>query len=151
MSRQHSSQKPAPWASCLRDFLDDCDGSQAQEQAARLREARTLLACAPLGLAQWHGGLPEEIDIEAMIAAHAYESAGLALLPSNSGYMVSRGSNGMCLASIILDDADEELTSSGRTPALALLSALALSLVGKADAQAPRCSAKPTPQGMRLN
>lgn len=150
-SHQIVRMRPAQWAAALQDFLQDCDGSDAPEQASRLEEALALLLRAPVGLAEWQGDLPETAGLAAMIAAGACESAALALLPPEAGYMLSRGGNGVCMASIVLPDSDEDLTSSGQTPALALLSALMLALIGTVAALAPQRGMKFAPQGLRLN
>ena len=151
MPRQFLAMEPGQWARRLHDLLDDCDGSHAAEQDSRLREGWCLLLRTPLGLPAWCEALPPEPELEAMIAAEAWESAALALLPPDAGYMLSRGGNGNAVASVVLPGQAEEATSVGETPALAVLAALALALIGEARAVAPRRGASTARAAARLN
>ena len=110
----------APWRERLGHFLASCTVSGPADQPARLREACGLFpdAAGPAGQA-----------LEAMIAAHAYDSAALALIGERAGYTLSRGGNGVCLASIYLPGCHTEHTCEGDTPALALLAAAATALL----------------------
>lgn len=75
--------------------------------------------------------LPGVTQLEVLLAADAYESAALALLGPEWGYMMSRGSGGVCLATVIAPGGDEDTTAQGATPALALMIALASALLGE--------------------
>ena len=114
-------QRPvaALWRSQLGQFLAACNASAAEDQADRLREARALFQHV------------EPLDaplFEAMVTARAFESAALAMVGPASGYMLSRGGNGISLASVCLPGGGEQHTCEGDTPALALLAATATAL-----------------------
>jgi hypothetical protein len=147
MSDLTSKLSPAGWRAHLRALLAECDASAAIEQAERIRQAWELFAAAP----QPQAGLPPHDTIEAMLDADACESAALALVGPERGFLLSRGGNGMAIASIVLPDADEDHTASGATPALALLAALALALLGDDSAKSPRDRLGGAPAPARLN
>lgn len=116
----------------LRDFLHDCVSSAPSEEADRLREAAFLLA---------GGGIEgREVDparIEAMLAASAGESAALAILGADTAFMVSRGPNGRCLASLFGASSEEEIVAEGATIGLALLGAFASALISRMESEEP--------------
>ena len=123
-----TSQAHAVWHGRMEDFLYDCAASAAIEEADRIREACRLLAQPPAAIAPQGEQLvarPVPADaIAAMLEAGAAESAVMALLAPEVGYMLSRGGNGVCLASVVLPDGTEEVTAEGSTLALALLAGL---------------------------
>lgn len=98
-------------------------------EAGYLRAMGMLLRLRPEGL----GGVgltpAQESEVMRCVATGAYETAALRLLPDAARVMTS--TPGCCrhLATIQLRGQRQESTSSGRTFALALVSALALSLV----------------------
>ena len=100
-------------------------GAEAAEEARLLREALALLALAPANLATRFARLPRRAGLEAMLASGAGESAAIALLPADAGFIVSRGGNGVHLASVIFDGLDGEVAAEGATLGLALVAALA--------------------------
>lgn len=152
------------WHLQLAELALACAGSFPAEEVQRLRELRCLLAAAPdralvRGLAVpdaerpahgapaatgldggepagvgRHGTGPDDDPVEALIRANAAESAALALLGAECGYLLSRGAAGQHLASVMLPAASEETSAGGDTLALALVGALALAL---AEAGAP--------------
>lgn len=71
--------------------------------------------------------------LDALLTAEAHESAALALLGSEWGYMLSRGPAGACLATIMAPGGGEDTTVQGATPALALMAALAATLVAEGE------------------
>jgi hypothetical protein len=83
-----------------------------------------------------------------LLPAGAVESAALALVPEEAGYMLSRGNGGWHLASFVLPGLDEEITAEGPTMALALIGAMAGAL--RAALQCGVLSAYP-PAGSRVN
>jgi hypothetical protein len=111
----------------LRDLLHDCAASPANDQAARLIEAARLLR------------VPEDVaKVTAMVACGAYESAAHVVLGPDRPFLVSRGANGLCLASALMRNRDRwvdggEATAEGATPALAMLAALAAALLAEED------------------
>ncbi len=72
--------------------------------------------------------LPPRSYLDKLLAAGAYESAVLSFLTDGVGLMLSKGPNGVAMASIVLPGREEEITSEGPSLALALVSAVALSV-----------------------
>jgi hypothetical protein len=119
----------------LQRFVRLCAINNPADQLSRLRDALTLVKTT------------RSLDmVEVMIAAGAFESAALAVIGDNATWMVSKGGDGRCLASLILPGMSEEVTSEGATPALALLGAWAsAALVSKGSPVAePSPPARPT-------
>lgn len=111
------------WFAGIDGLIDDLCAGRAPE-AILVREAMHLLVAAPAHLASWLECAIDIEGIETMLAAGAGESAALALVPRQAGYMLSRGPNGVHLASIFMPGARrEEYTAEGDTAALALLAA----------------------------
>jgi hypothetical protein len=123
----------------LRDFLHECVASTPTDQAARLVEAAHLLA----PLCDMHG-------FEAMIACGAYESAALLVLGEGRPFLISRGANGVCLASTVFAE-DEEATAQGATPALALLAAHVAAVLADAGRTGVPLWRSPSAAAARLN
>lgn len=143
---------PSGWRAHLRAFAAECDASAAEEQGERIREAWLLLAAAPAILhGSLAGNLPPSDAIEAMIEAEAFESAALSLIAPDMGFLLSRGGNGLAIASVVLPGGEEDHTSSGASPALALLGALALALLGGEQTAAQRDRLGGPAAGVRLN
>ena len=103
---------------------DLCDAA-ATEEPRCLRQTIGLFMMAPAGQKARFAKLPTIHQLEALIAVGAGESAALALLPSDAAYIVSRGSNGVHLASVMLDGVDEEVAAEASTAGLAILAAFA--------------------------
>ena len=121
------SEKPLAegyWRMRLGEIGTACCISEPAGEADGIREAFHVLMLAPPGMLAQLGLRPGEERIEAMLAAGAFESAALALLPQGTGYMLSRGANGEHLASVFLAGTDSEMTAHGATAALALIAAL---------------------------
>ena len=66
-------------------------------------------------------------SLEALLDAEAFESAALRLV-SNCGYMLSRGGDGLFIASVVIPAAGRDYSFSGPSAELALCGALAVSL-----------------------
>lgn len=137
----------AGWRTHLRALAAECDASAVDEQADRIREAWQLLAAAP----QPPAAVPASDVIEAMLEADAFESAAMSLLSPDMGFLLSRGGNGLAIASVVLPGAEDDHTASGASPALALLSALVLALLGGDQAAAQRDRQAGSAAGARLN
>lgn len=120
---QHES-----WRCRLADLATACAGTYAEAEDERIRDAHDLLAQAP------HPGLiaglvvPAPSRIEGLIASGAGASAALAMLGEDSGYLLSRGSGGEHLASVVLPGSGRDVSACGDTPALALVGAMARAL-----------------------
>lgn len=112
------------WLSGMDGLIEDLCAGRSGQQTMLLREAMHLMLGAPQPLAAWLGAIIDVEAMEMMLAAGAGESAALALVPPQAGYMLSRGPNGVHLASVFMPDArKEEYTAEGDTAALALLAA----------------------------
>ncbi len=121
------------WRSRLWELVFACAGGAADEQSARLREASLLFREIPKDCPISLPNLPNERKLESLAAVGAHESAAIALLGPDVGFMLSHGSNGTNLASIVLPGHDAEFSASARTPALALLQAQAMALLAETD------------------
>ena len=133
------------WRQRMGEIALACAGSFAAEEGERLRELRELLVQAPSpGLVRGIS-VPSAERLDELIAVGAGQSAALAMLGAECGYLLSRGAGGQHLASVILPGADEETSSSGDTLALALIAALALALVdaGAGGGKQPRKESGP--------
>ena len=120
---------PVLWRERVSELCAACVDALSPEGPGRLRECFALMTLAPeTGFAN-SAGLPGISMIEAMLASGAQESAALALLPKGASYLLSRGEDDTCLASVVLPQTGEEVTAEGATPALAVLAALLGSLV----------------------
>lgn len=152
MSDSQPLMNVAGWRTYLRALAAECDASAVDEQAERIREAWQLLASAPPAVvARNRVALVPSDVLEAMIEAEAYESAALSLLSPDMGFLLSRGGNGMAIASVVMPDCDEDHTASGASPALALINALMQALLGGDHAGIGRDRSSGSSAGARLN
>jgi hypothetical protein len=102
----------------LSQYAEACRTAQPQDQAELIRQALKLTPpCVPARI------------VEVMIAAGACESAALTIIGSEAAWMLSSGESGRCLASVVFPGMEEEVTSEGATPALALLGAWACAAI----------------------
>jgi hypothetical protein len=112
------------WFAGIDGMIADLHAGRPAQQAMLLREAMHLMIAAPAPLAAWLGPVADVESIECLLAAEASESAALALIPDHAGYMLSRGCNGVHLASVILPGmVREKYVAEGSSAALALLGA----------------------------
>lgn len=110
------------WRARLIDFHLACIACDPEDEAGRIREAAALLGT--IAGKRRTAQVPHEARaVEAMLDCGAHESAALTLIGSGIGYMLSRGPNGRCFASLVLVEGEEETIAEGATPALALLAA----------------------------
>lgn len=135
------------WTARLRDFLHDCAGSAPVEEHDRIREAVLLLHDADGDATAAF----EPAAVEAMLACGAAESAVLAILGEDVNCMVSRGSAGTCLATLVLPDGSEEVICEGATLALALLAAYVSMLLAGLEREDAVSSPLTLPAGARLH
>ncbi len=70
-------------------------------------------------------------SISAQLDAGAGAAAALGTLGAKSGYMLSRGANGLHIASVILPESHEDVSASGASAGIALVGAIALAIVGR--------------------
>jgi len=113
------------WRLRLAQLCRDCAVAEGEEEAGYLRLALDLMAIAPeADRAMVADHLPPQARFDALLAMGAYDSAALVLLPEQASYILSRSAAGQCLASVLLPQVDEEMTSEAQSPALAIVSAL---------------------------
>lgn len=135
MSKTHSEAQAltgTQWRERLGELCDTAMEAQASQAGDHLRAGYGLLRLAPGRDNAMMQALPAPETFEAMLGCAALESAALSLLPRGSSYLLSRGSDDFCLASVVLPFTTEEVTAEGASPALALLSALCAALVAPA-------------------
>jgi hypothetical protein len=116
------------WRMRIEELGTACRTSEAAGEADGMREAFDLLALAPPGRLAGQGMQLSEALLESLLAARAYESAAIAMLPEYTGYMLSKGINGVHMASVIMPGSSEDSYAYGATAALALIAALMLAL-----------------------
>lgn len=125
------------WRMQMMHFFCRCVESAASEQIGRIREACDLFGQLPVELSPEEVGLAqltrtEAQRVEAFLLSGAAESAALALLNRSGGFMISRGSNGSHLATVVLPGQAHEYSATGETVALALLAAQTAALLSEA-------------------
>ncbi len=116
------------WADRLAALALAITDSLPGEEARRIGELRELLLQAPSAGAIVGARVPDPAAFEAMLKARAFESAALLLFGTDCGYMLSRGSRGEHMASVLLPGRPEESTASADSAALALVAAMAMAL-----------------------
>lgn len=120
------------WYARIGTLVRDLCDAEAVEEPRLLRQAIGLFLMAPAGQKARFAKLPTVHQLEALIAVGAGESAALSLLPDNAAYIVSRGGNGVHLASVLLDGVDEEVAAEAATAGLAVLAAFTGALMNAA-------------------
>jgi hypothetical protein len=116
------------WRLRLAQLCQDSALAEPGEEDAMLRLGHTLLVNLPDPHSALGDHLPPAARFEALLAAGAHDSAAFALVPEAASYIISRAGEGGCIASVMLPGMEEEMTSEGESPALALVSALAAAL-----------------------
>jgi hypothetical protein len=116
------------WTARLEKFFNDCVNSSDEEQSARLTDAANLFLSSALVKSQIE--VTAKYDaVHALIAAGAALDAALAIVGPDTVFMLSRGGDGTCLATMILNGGTQEVMGEAGTPALALLSAYAAAVL----------------------
>lgn len=113
----------------LREFLLDCAGSSANEEADRIREATLELGGSGLD----GKGALNISAIDSMVKSGCMVDAVLALIGLNASFMLSRGPNGACMASVVHKDGSDEALAEAPTLALALLAAHVSSVLSRME------------------
>ena len=138
------------WANSLGQIAREASAAFACDEARHLRALYALLNSGRHGCILAGLTLGEPELIECLIMVGACDSAALALLAGDCGYMISRGSLDEHMATVMLSGQDEEYIGSGDSLALALVSAIALALGASANS-----AARPDPgirqSDLRLN
>lgn len=115
------------WRARAEKLVHDCAEQAADNAAGLLREAISLLFMAPATVSSRLGELCDIARMDALLAAGATDSAALALLPADAVWMLSRGGEGLYLATVMLaggDIDDDEASGCGESPAQAIAGAL---------------------------
>ncbi len=116
------------WPDRLAALALACAAGSAGDEPQRIRDLRDLLIQAPCSAARCGTSLPPSDEFETQLDARASVSAVLSLLGHDCGYLLSRGSQGEHMASVILPGRADESTASADSAALALVAALAMAL-----------------------
>ena len=123
---------------CIAEWLVEVDNIALSStvaapdfEAAHLRAMGVLMRLRPLGMEDTGMEAGREAEVTRNLNAGAFESAALRLLPDNACLMTSTPGPGRHLATVQLAGQQRESTSSGSTFALALVGALALSIVDR--------------------
>lgn len=131
----------------LRDFLHDCAGSAPGEEAQRVREA--VLELGGSGV-ETKGPL-DVAAIHAMLESGAVTCAVLELMGSGACFMLSRGPQGACLASVVQENGAEEAIAEASSLGLALLGAHVAAVLARIEKAPFETDALPAPVSMRVH
>lgn len=121
------------WAQRLGEIAHEASAAFACDEVRHLRALYALINADSLGCTMAGLTVCDSAVMESLLTAGACDSAALALVGGSSGYMISRGSAGEFMATVVLPGCAEEQTGSGDSLALALVSAIALALGVGAD------------------
>jgi hypothetical protein len=113
------------WAERVDELVSQCDRDGAP--AGLLCDVHEILVTGPPRIC--HSIRPEisRGSLQALLDAGAFESAALRLL-RNCGFMLSRGGEGLFIASVVVPLAGRDYSYSAPSEELALCGALAVSL-----------------------
>lgn len=120
------------WRLEMLSFFCRCTESKPSEQSKRIREACDLFRQVPEDLGVALLAPAEEERVEFLTLSGAAESAVLALVGPDAGFMLSRGTNGSHLATVVLPEQTQDYSATGSTVALALLAALTAAVLAEA-------------------
>jgi len=113
------------WAERVDDLVGQCDRNAAAcELLSRLHE---ILVTGPAHICLAIKPAISRSSLQLLLDAGAFESAALRLL-RNCGYMLSRGHEGLVIASVVVPSAGRDCSYSAPSEALALCGALAVAL-----------------------
>ena len=124
MAHGVTQQDQMNWADQATALSLECAVTPHRYQANMLRQTDALMGHAPAAISSLIAPPPPLGHFEALLSVGAYETAAIALLGTGIGYLVSRGPEGSCLASVVLPGMSEDMCVEASTEALALLSAL---------------------------
>jgi len=134
-------------AARLREFLHDCAGSAACEESDRVREAVLELGGGGIEGKE----LLDVVAIHAMLDCGAVTSAVLAIMGRDACFMLSRGPQNACLASVVQNDGSDEALAEGQTLGLALLSAHVSAVLARIEKGVDVVEVQIAPVSMRLH
>lgn len=119
----------AEWLTEVDDIALSATVAPAEAQDRYVRAMVMLLQFCPDALGECAMCRARQAEVMHNVRIGAFETAALRLLPADACLMTSTPGAGHFLASVRLAGQRRESTSSGKTFALAVVSALALSLV----------------------
>jgi hypothetical protein len=114
------------WEQKVGGLVGQCDG-EGSAPGELLRGLHEVLATGPARICLAIRPDISSSSLQLLLDAGAFESAALRLL-GNCGYLLSRGGEGLYIASVVVPAAGRDYSFSGRSPELALCGALAVSL-----------------------
>lgn len=129
--KEHSAEA---WLDSLERLVITSCAAPPEKEAVYLGKLLCLLHDAPEPALLTDLALPARQDDLALTDQQTCASLALALLEGNCFFMISKGSEQLFIASVVLPDGDEETTASGSTLALALIGAIALAVLDLARA-----------------
>jgi hypothetical protein len=144
-STQNLAMTAGEWRLRLAELCCDCTEALASEGMEQLSKAHDLLALAPdaPGMETLLDHLPPRARLDALLDVGAFDTAAAALMPESASYILSRSTDGECLASVLLPGMDEEMTSQAQSPAMAMISALSACLASAAGSMDPTLVMEP--------
>ena len=119
----------AEWLSEVDNIALSSTVASEEDQAGFLRALAMLMRLRPEDLGGASMTIEREIEVMRSVASCAFETAALRLLPGDARVMTSSPGVGRHMATVRLGGQERESTSWGSTFALAVVSALALSMV----------------------
>lgn len=126
--RSSALYRRAGWREALHDLALSCRDDDRARTPERLQEMNALLVDAPdVSLLEGLRAV-SPVRMEALLKLGAWETAALSMLDDGARYMLSRSDEQRSLATVVLPTTRQEKTSSGSSPALAIVGALALAL-----------------------
>lgn len=131
----------------LREFLHECAGSAACEEADRVREAVLELG----GSGVDGTGQLDVMAIYTMLDCGAATSAVLELMGPDPCFMLSRGARSNCLASVVQNEGTDEAIAEAPTLSLALLAAHVTAVLARLEKGQETAEAPPAPASLRLH
>lgn len=139
------------WRDQLAELALACAAAGRADGAELVQRALDLLGTAPPALRGLRVEAGAARRVAALLAGDAADAAALALLEGRAGYLLSRGTTGPHMATVVVDGADGEASGEGDSAALALVGALAALLAGTALRTGHGNHAGPARAGLRLN
>lgn len=130
-SESWSETDASSWAMAVEGVAIATYAAKQSDEARLLMTLNALLCAAPCrDLVTGLDPVSNE-SMSAQLGAGAGAAAALGMLGAKSGYMLSRGANGLHIASVILPESHEDASASGASVGIALVGAIALAIVGR--------------------
>lgn len=117
------------WSAMLDSLRIDCAAAYPEDQERCVRELVDLLATVPKPILLMNLISPSAMQLGEWLAAGNYDGAVISMLGADARHRFSRDGEGNYLASVTLSHQAHEHLAIGDTLALALIGAIALSLL----------------------